>query len=70
MTHADRVIRTVSDLRDLIHRLKAAPTRPLTDEERSWGSNQLVNEDPPNSPALKNNNGPTSDCAKKIVTPR
>jgi hypothetical protein len=36
MTHADQVIRKVSDLRDLCHRLKAAPSRSLTDEERAW----------------------------------
>jgi hypothetical protein len=60
MTHADRVIRTVSDLRDLIHRLKAAPTRPLTDEERSWGSTQVVNEDPPKATVPKNCDEPHS----------
>ena len=36
MTHADQVIRKVSELRDLIHFLKAAPVRTLTDEERTW----------------------------------
>jgi len=46
MTPTDRIIRTVSDLRDLVHRLKAAPTRSLTPEERRWNSaNPVVNED-------------------------
>jgi hypothetical protein len=36
MTHADQVIRKVSELRDLIHFLKAAPVRALTDEEHAW----------------------------------